>query len=1321
MGNADVEDIYELSPLQQGILFHSLYNADADVYLNQRSFVIEGDIDVDALLAACGETVRAHTALRTSFHWEDLDKPLQVVHRDAPPKVTRLDWTGEPDQDDRLDKLLADDLAAGFDPAVPPLQRLHLIRLGEAKHVLVWTHHLLVLDGWSVPIFVRDVLQRYFHRIAGTPAPGPAPGYRDYIAWLQRQDLAAAQEYWERTFGGDGGTGGQLAPLLPADPDRPAVLEERIVDVPDHVEAGLRRTAARHGVTVNTVLQAAWSLVLQRYSGGEHVTFGVTSSCRPPELPDIERMVGLFTNSLPVRVPVPADAPLGQWLREVQARYTDVRRYEYSPLARIKQWAGIPGTEPLFQTLFVFDNYATDVDLGGHLSVRLIDAVEKTSQPLVLIANRDPRFHIRVRYHRDRFLPGTAEDLLDSFGRTLAAMIDNTTVAAVSEAMPRGEETVDGHGPHREYADRERTLVDLVERQAATTPDAPAVITDETTIGYGELAATARRIAATLAASGVRQGHVVGVCAHRSPELVAGILGVLLAGAAYVPLDPTLPPARLAYLVRDAGAGVVFSQRETAGAAKDAGARQVLTLDDTVDGPAPPRPRSSDAAYVLYTSGSTGTPKGVVVCHRAIVNRLLWMQETFTLTPADRVLQKTPFGFDVSVWEFFWPLLTGAALVLARPGGHQDAEYLAHTIQRHRVTTAHFVPSMLRLFLDEPTAHDLPRLRHTMCSGEALPADLVRRFREVLPGSSLHNLYGPTEAAVDVTWWDCDRDAEPGVVPIGDPVANTTAVVLDERLRPVPTTVPGELYLGGVQLAYGYHGRPGTTAACFVAHRLAGPGGRLYRTGDRVRRLPDGSLEYLGRLDRQVKVNGYRIELGEIEQVLTEHPAVREAAAVVRQRADGVQLAAYVTAGDGELPEQAVLRDHLRQQLPGYMVPPTITALSAMPLSHHGKLDYAALPDPARAEVASQVQPPATAAESAIAAVFADVLELAEVDVTASFFDLGGNSYDAVRAIRRIEGATIALLGAHPSVRELAAAMNKDSNDNDVGDGADQGILLRLSRQGPVEHTLVCVPFGGGSAITYRPLSAALPPEIALLAVTLPGHEFGGDTDLRGLEDVARETATEIMRTVEGPVSVYGHCAGVGLAVQLVRELEAKGRTVERLFLGGSYPFYQPGGFGRLIQRCLAAMVRSGLLAVSARSVGTSTNPTPETDRAELAYLRYLGGFAGELHDEDRGAIMRAFRHDVGEAARYFTQQWSSRKTATPLTAPITMLAGSADPLTPKPRRRYRSWSRFTADVELVTIPEGGHYFHQQLPDAVAQALGTRCLKRTPGEEPAGE
>ncbi len=1320
MNPGDIEDIYELSPLQQGLLFHSLYDGDADVYVNQRSFLIDGPLDPDALLDAWKQAVGAHPALRTSFHWEGLDKPLQVVHRDLPVAISRYDWSGagEDRSQDEFARLLADDLAAGFDPAVPPLQRLHLAKLGEHRYAFVWSHHLLLLDGWSVPIFITDVVRRYIHLTAGGPPPAPAPPYRDYIAWLQRQSLDAAREFWVSALAGHADTS-PMAPLLPADPRRTEAgpLDERVVELAPAAEAELRAAAARHGVTFNTLLHAAWALVLQRYSGEADVTFGCTSSARPAELPQVDRMVGLFTSTLPVRLTVPDDGDLGPWLREVQATYTAVRRYEYTPLAQIRKWVGAPGAQPLFHSLVIFDNFPLSVEFGGleqRLSVRAVDAVEKTSEPLVLIVTPEPRFSLRLRFHRDRFTADSPGEILECFRAALTALATSERIAPAARALGSAainQDTAahDGRGTSVRFADRGRTLPELIERQARATPDAPAVLSGEGTVSYRQLLARARRVAAALAMAGLTPGRVIGVCAERSPDMVAAVLGVLLAGAAYLPLDPSLPAARLAFIVGDAGADMVLAPRASAGTVRDAGAKHVLTLEDLPAAPeqfTPPVPRESDAAYVIYTSGSTGQPKGALITHQAIINRLLWMQDTFALTPGDRVLHKTPFGFDVSVWELFWPLMTGATMVLAQPGGQQDAEYLAQVMERHAVTVAHFVPSMLALFLDEPGISRLTTLRRIMCSGEQLPHTLAAAFSALLPEVELHNLYGPTEAAVDVTWWDCSRSAPPGVVPIGHPIANTQAYVLDRRLMQAPGSVPGELYLGGVQLALGYLRRPALTAATFVAHSLAGPGGRLYRTGDRVRRLPDGSLEFLGRLDHQVKIRGNRIELGEIEHVLARHPSVREAAVIVKDQGHGPQLAAYLTGTDAD---PQALREYLQHELPRYMLPDTFTMLAAMPVNQNGKLDRAALPghtidSPAPARLAG----PGTPREEAVVEVFCDVLGVTEADVTASFFDLGGNSYDAVRAIRRIEGATVGLLGAHPSARELAAAL-------DESDGTER-TLVRMTKPGATSHTLVCVPFGGGSTITYQPLARALSPGLALFAVSVPGHELGGESGLRPLEDVAAECAKEVLRLPDGPVSVYGHCAGVAVAVELVRRLEAAGRPVERLFVAGSYPFYEMGRTGRVLQRTLAALIRGGILQVSASTVGMTVGKrSAAVDQAEMRYLKSIGGFSGTVDDDELVFMMRAFRHDVSEGSRYFSEHWPRRDGPPPLAAPITFIAGTDDPLTPHWKRRYRAWARFGTEVELLTVPDGRHYFHQHQPEAVSEILATRCLAPPPG------
>jgi len=1300
----DIEDVYDLSPLQQGMLLHSLYDGDADTYVAQHAFVIDGPLDGDALANAWQDTVSAHTALRTSYHWEGLDRPLQVVHRDVRVNMQRHDWSDieEQQRDERFHRLLADERTAGLDPAWAPLLRLQLIRMTDDQHCFAWTHHMLPVDGWSVPIIINDVVRHYYHLTTGVPAPLPAAPYRDYIAWLHRQDLAAAQDFWRRALS-SWSSASPLGPLWPAQPGQgTGLVEERSTDFPPALVAALRTVAARYRVTLNAVLHAAWALALQRFTGGPEVRFGFASSGRPPELRGVDRMVGTFVNSLPIQVPVPLDGDIGSWLSDIQAKLTLTRRYEYSPLSQIRAWAGLPASQPPFDSLIVFENYPFAVEAGKPaqpLSFRLVSDFEKTSVPLTLFITPPPAASLRLLFHRDRFAPDAVDEILGCFRAILDALTGAERIAAAVSAVHEPGGT--GRGASVAYQDAGQNLPGLIERQATATPDAVAVVAEDGSLTYRQLVLNARQTAATLMAAGAGPGHVVGICAERSLDMVTGLLGALLAGAAYLPLEPSLPARRLALMIADADASLVLAQRAAAGIAREAGARCVPTLEDLAGGSAgwsAPALSGADAAYVIYTSGSTGRPKGVMISHQAIINRLLWMQEAFPLAPADCVLQKTPLGFDVSVWEIFWPLINGATTILARPGGHQDAEYLARTIARHAVTTAHFVPSMLQLFLDEPAVAGLRSLRRVLCSGEQLSPSLARRFQALMPQAELHNLYGPTEAAVDVTWWDCARPAPAGVIPIGDAIANTQAQVLDGRLMPAPRTVPGELYLGGVQLARGYLGRPGLTATSFIAHPLAGPGGRLYRTGDKVRRLPGGSLEFLGRLDHQVKIRGYRIELGEIEQVLGEHPAVQEAAVIVRTRAESTQLAAYVTASAGASLDPQTVREYLQHHLPRHMLPATFTILAAMPLTQNGKLDRAALPDPSPA-VADGSPPtaPATPREEAAAAVFRDVLDLPEIDVTMSFFDLGGSSFDAVRAIRRIEGATVGLLGAHSSVRALVAALQPANGR--------PGILLRMTAPRPASHTLVCVPFGGGSAIAYRPLAGALSADTELLAVSMPGHELGGEPDLHPLEEVARQCAEAVLDGCDGHVSVYGHCVGVALAVEIVRRLESAGRKVERLFVGGSLPYYRPGVFGRSLQRGLGVLASRRILRISEVTVGTTSRDSPAANRAEMRYLRSIGGFADDIDSEALTFVMRAFRHDVAEGGRYFVEHWSPGDDTPALETPITFIAGTDDPLTPLWDRTAKQWRRFSQSVNLAAVPGGKHYFVQHQPETLATII----------------
>ncbi|HEX6861288.1 MAG TPA: amino acid adenylation domain-containing protein, partial [Thermoanaerobaculia bacterium] len=598
------------------------------------------------------------------------------------------------------------------------------------------------------------------------------------------------------------------------------------------------------------------------------------------------------------------------------------------------------------------------------------------------------------------------------------------------------------------------------------TPDAVAVSFEGESLRYRELDARADGLAERLRRLGVRTEDRVGICAERSLELVVGLLGILKAGAAYVPLDPSYPRERLAAMLEDAGVPVLLTVERLLPGLPAHRARTVLldagagsdTPAESGDGPGP-----DNLAYVLFTSGSTGRPKGAMITHRAIVNRLLWMQDRYGLGPDDRVLQKTPFSFDVSVWEFFWPLLTGARLVLARPGGHQDSRYLARTIAEEGITVVHFVPSMLRLFLEEPEAGRAAGLTRVIASGEALPPDLRQLFFERLPEVGLENLYGPTEAAVDVTFWDCRQGLERPAVPIGRPVANTCIHLLDPAKQPVPLGVAGELHIGGVQVARGYLGRPDLTAERFLPDPTAtAPGERLYATGDLVRRLPDGALEFLGRIDHQVKIRGFRIEIGEIEAVLGRHPAVRETLVLPRRDESGeVRLVAYLVHASGPPPPPDDLKRHLREALPEHMVPSAFVLLDAFPLTPNGKVDRGVLATLGREQRETEAPrvAPRTETERRLAAIWKQVLRVEEVGVHESFFELGGNSLLLLRLNRLLYEAfgrdlAIAQIFATPTISGLARFLTHDDPVKDVArEGEERAearkALAQARRQSP--------------------------------------------------------------------------------------------------------------------------------------------------------------------------------------------------------------------------------------------------------------------------------
>ncbi|WP_156371072.1 non-ribosomal peptide synthase/polyketide synthase, partial [Nocardia arizonensis] len=1039
-------DVWPLSALQAGLLFHArLAATSVDVYTAQAVLALTGRVDATRLRSAAQALVDRYENLRTAFVSDHDGNPVQVVLDSV-----RVDWS----EYDRLDSGEAADLIdvdrmRRFDLTEPPLIRFTLIQTAAHTWRFVVTNHHILLDGWSMPLLMRDLLALYALRADASALPA-VRSYRHFLEWTARQDHAASVAAWAAALRGVN------EPTLLSRPDAgreiTALSGEYFFDLDEAATARLTEVAASLGVTPNTVLQVAWGVLVGRMTGREDVLFGTTVSGRPAQLSGVEAMVGLFINTVPVRVRFDPSESARELLTRVQVEQADLLDHHYVGLAEIQSAAGMAG---LFDTLVVFESYPVDAegiraqaaDIDG-MSVVGLDAADATHYPLTLIAQLDSRLRVRAGYLRDLFDEPTVRRIADRLVRVLTAITADPEVTVGDIGLVDAAElalVTTGWNDTAHEVDTAATLASMFEAQRRETPEATALTFEGTSLSYDEFGARAHRLARWLIQRGVGPESYVALGIRRSVELVVGMYAVTLAGGAYVPLDPDHPAERTEYILDTADPVCVL----TSGSDLEIDTAQVridlLDLSGVSEGPitaaerrAPLRP--SNTAYVIFTSGSTGRPKGVAVSHAAIVNRLVWMQAEYGLDPSDAVLQKTPATFDVSVWEFFWPLQIGARLVIARPDGHRDPAYLAEIIATERVTVTHFVPSMLAVFVADAAATRCHSLRMVFASGEALPPKPAHRLRE-LTGAALHNLYGPTEAAVDVTYHRVDK-ADTELVPIGAPVFNTQVYVLDARLRPAPVGVAGELYLAGAQLARGYVSRPDLTGDRFVANPFGANGSRMYRTGDLVAWNAAGELEYLGRTDFQVKLRGLRIELGEIEAALTGMDEIAQAVVVVRgDQRTGDQLVAYVVATANLPVDTDLIREDLSRQLPAYMVPALIVVLDEFPLNASGKLDRKALPAPVFE--AAVFRAPTTPVEEIVADIFAGVLGAERVGLDDDFFALGGNSLSATQVAARLSAALDTDLG----VRELFEASTVAALAARVESRAGAGARVPLAPQ----------------------------------------------------------------------------------------------------------------------------------------------------------------------------------------------------------------------------------------------------------------------------------
>ncbi|NNF13170.1 MAG: amino acid adenylation domain-containing protein, partial [Gemmatimonadetes bacterium] len=1156
----NVQEVLHLTSTQAGMLFHSATDRESGVYVAQIRCELTGALDVDAFKGAWDEVLRRHPALRAAFVWDGVDEPLQVIRQEVDLPWTELDWREVPlaEREARLQSLLDEDRRRGFALDAAPLMRMLLIREAAEVHRLVWTCHHIVADGWSAGVVLEEMLTRYGAIRAGSSLElPPSTGLRDYLTWLKGRSPDSEEGFWRSYLRG-------FETRTPVPPDRtPAPsakprLHRFVQRQWSPLESDSIRQRAREArVTLNTLFQGAWSILLHRYTGEVDVMFGTSVAGRPAEVAGLDEAVGLFINTLPVRVEVEPERRLEDWLADLQESLLGVREHQHAALVDIQGWSEMPAGQPLFDSLVVLENAPTaDRGEAGGLAMRDLTIVDASNYPLALLIRPGSQIEYELVYDPALYSDAMATRIVEHF-RTLVAGLagapDQTVGSIPLMSAEESRQVLEEWNDSGTLDLEVETVLDLITEQARTSPTRKAVVCGSDDMSYEELEQRSGVWARRLVSEGVASDDRVGLLMERGPLQIAGILAIMKAGAAYVPLDPDYPAERLDGMVEDSAARVVLTTAALAG--RVAGGTELVVVDQPAADPIADLPDvgGEEGAYVIYTSGSTGRPKGVPISHRNLLHSTQ-ARSAYYEHPPGVFLLLSSVAFDSSVAGIFWTLSTGGTLVVPEPRSEQDMSRLARSIERFGVTHTLCLPSLYEALLAHGERHRLTSLKTVIAAGEPLPPELVRRHRSVLPAAGLFNEYGPTEATVWCTVYNTAEYEGETVVPIGRPIPGARIYLLDDHGRPVPTGVVGEIHVAGEGLASGYLDRPEATARHFVLRTISGEPVSVYRTGDLGRYRFDGNIEFLGRRDRQLKIRGFRVEPGEIERALIRHEAIREAIVLpVPAQAGRPALTAFATIVDGSdrpAPTGGELGEFLRGSLPEHMVPASVRILQELPRLPNGKVDAAstaALPEKS-VDTQSVRVAPRTAIERQLAAIWRDVLEVDEIGVHDPFFELGGDSILSIHVTSRANQVGLGLspndIFNFPTIAELAARC-MTSTSGQEGQASDPS----SERERAVPNArapLFLVHVGIKLAARLR---RHLGPDQPIFCFSAHWHR--ADLDMHAtVQQLAAECLAEL-RTLQstGPYFIGGYSMGASIALEMAQQLRAEGEAVQMLFL----------------------------------------------------------------------------------------------------------------------------------------------------------------------------